>query len=188
MTQAATLPAPTRLSLEEYLSTTFRPDKEFVRGELKEKPVVAPVHGTTQSLLSLWFGLRDEEWNIHCMVETRTQVTRDDVRLPDVAITPDGPLPRKVLLDPPLIAIEVLSESDTFIELAARATDYAAMGTQNIWLIDPETNKVWIFVRGSWQKATEPRLAVENSPVYLDLEWLWRKLDRTRGTSATASE
>ena len=182
MAQTATLTTPTQLSLEEYLSTTFRPDREFVRGELKEKPVVAPVHGTTQSLLSLWFGLRDEEWHIHCMVEVRTQVTRDDVRLPDVAITPDGPLPKKVLLDPPLIAIEVLSASDTFIELAARADDYAAMGTQNIWLIDPETSSAWMFVRGSWQRSTEPRLSVENSPIYLDLAWLWRKLERARGS------
>ena len=173
----------TLLSLEEYLSTSFHPDKEFIRGELKEKPVVAPVHGTTQSLLSLWFGLHDEEWHIHCMVEARTQVTRDEVRLPDVAITVDGALPKKVLLEPPLIAIEVLSASDTFVELEARAMDYAAMGTLNIWLIDPETSSAWVFAQGSWQKATGPRLSIENSPIHLDLAWLWRKLARARGTA-----
>ncbi len=188
MTHTASLLTPVRMSVEEYLSTSFRPDMELVGGELKEKPVVAPVHGTTQSLLSLWFGLHDEEWQIHCMVETRTQVTGDNVRLPDVAITIDGPLPKKVLLDPPLIAIEVLSASDTFVELEERAAEYASMGTRNIWLIDPETSRAWVFAQGSWQKSAEPRLSVEDSPVYLDLEWLWRKLERARGAGPVPSK
>ena len=188
MTHTASLLTPVRMSIEEYLSTSFRPDMELVGGELKQKPVVAPVHGTIQSLLSLWLGLRDEEWHIHCMVETRTQVTQDDVRLPDVAITVDGPLPKKVLSVPPLIAIEVLSASDTFIEMGKRADDFASTGTQNIWLIDPETNAAWVFVRGSWQKSADSRLCVENSPVYLDLDWLWRKLDRARGVAAVSSK
>ena len=188
MTHTASLLTPIRMSVEEYLSTSFRPDRELVGGELKEKPVVAPVHGRTQILIGAWFERHEEEWKIQGMVEVRTQVTGDNVRLPDVAITVDGPLPRKVLLDPPLIAIEVLSATDTFIELEARAIDYASMGTRNIWLIDPETNAAWVFVQGSWQKWIDSRLSVENSPVYLDLAWLWRKLERARGVAAGPSK
>ncbi len=188
MTRTATLSAPIRMSVEEYLSTSFRPDVELVGGELKEKPVVAPVHGRAQLLIGAWFERHEDEWKIQGMVEVRTQVTGDNVRLPDVAITMDGPLPRKVLVEPPLIAIEVLSATDTFIEMGERADDFASMGTQNIWLIDPETNAAWVFVQGSWQKWSESRLSVQNSPVYLDLNWLWKKLDRARGVAAVPSK
>ncbi len=65
-----------------------------------------------------------------------------------------------------------------FADLQARAADLAVMGVRHIWLISPEMKAAWMFDNGSWLKCTEPRLSIQDSPIHLDLEWLWRKLDR----------
>ncbi len=166
----------TAVTLEHYLATSYRPDVEFIGGELKEKPLVSPAHGRVQSLLVIWFGQHEENWHVQTLVEVRTQVSKHAVRLPDVSVLAAGPLPRKALVEPPLLAIEVLSESDSYSDLKSRALDLAAMGIGNIWLIDPDGKTAERWVGGAWQPVSGTRVSIAGSPVYLDLAWLWTKL------------
>ena len=166
----------TGVTLEEYLSTSYHPDVEFLDGELKERALVSPAHGRVQSLLALWFGQHEDAWGIQTLVEARTQVSERAVRLPDVTVMAAGPLPRRVLVDPSLIAIEVLSETDSYADLKKRALDLHGMGIQNVWLIDPEARTAERWEKGSWQLTQAPVLQVFGSPIYLDLAWLWTKL------------
>jgi Uma2 family endonuclease len=76
----------TGISLEEYLQTSYRPDREYIDGTLKEKPVVPFVHGRVQMLLGVWFWQHQDEWHTQCAVETRTQVSTAKVRLPDIVV------------------------------------------------------------------------------------------------------
>ncbi len=162
------------VSVEEYLNAEYRPDLELVDGYLREKPVVSPAHGRVQFLIGLWFGIHEADWSIQGMVEVRTRVTRNNFRLPDVAITAAGPLPHKALTEAPLIAIEVLSESDTYADLRDRAEDFQTMGVRNIWLIDPAKRTAEVWTDGNW-RLTKALQAID-SPMYLDLAWLWKKL------------
>lgn len=93
-------PSATALTLESYLSTRYIPDVEFLDGQLRAKPVVGPVHGRVQMLLGQWFGNHRQEWKIQIVAETRTQVSLRQVRLPDAAVLPAGPLPDKMLTEP----------------------------------------------------------------------------------------
>ena len=172
--RAAAVPEKRHVSVEEYLDTEYRPDVELVDGCLKEKPAVSPAHGRVQVLIGLWFGFHEDEWGIQGMVEVRTRVTRNNFRLPDIAISAAGPLPRKALTEPPLIVIEVLSESDTYTDLRRRAQDLHAMGVPNIWLIDPEQRTAEVWTDGNWHLSDNLRAV--DSPMYLDLGWLWKKL------------
>ena len=78
--------------------------------------------------------------------------------------------------EPPLIAIEILSEDDRFSDLQARARALSTMGVRNVWLIDPEqrTAAVW-DENGAWTPT--PKLLVPETPVHLDLNWLWIQID-----------
>lgn len=66
--------------------------------------------------------------------------------VPDVAVLPDvfpsgEPLPRACRLDvdlPPLLVLEVLSESTWRADLGPKLDAYAAMGIAEYWLYDPE--------------------------------------------------
>ena len=155
------------ISLDQYLNTSYRPDRELIDGELKEKAVTAPIHGKTQARIMQWFLNHEEECGVQAYAEPRTKVTASNVRLPDAVITYAGPVPPKALVDAPLIAIEVRSETDKAADLRARARDLYKMGVRNVWLLVPEDREEW--------ERTE-RLQAVDTPIFLDLAWLWRKI------------
>ncbi len=166
-----------KVSLQEYLNTSYRPDVEYIDGELKEKSVVTPAHGKTQTLLGVWFWQRRKEWGIWAAVETRTQVDADRVRLPDFIVMIRTNREQAALTEPPLIAIEVLSPSDSYKELKLRAADLKSMGVHNVWLLDPEARTGEVWRDGSWHREPGTRLEAVDSPMFLDLDWLWQQLD-----------
>ena len=166
-----------RVSMEEYLRTSYRPDVEYINGELKGKSLVTPAHGKAQTLLGVWFWQHRHEWGIWAAVEARTQVDPDRVRLPDFVVVVRTNREKAALTQPPLAAIEVLSPTDSYKDLKARATDLASMGVQNVWLIDPEARTGEIWSVGEWQLSKTTQLRAVESPIFLDLEWLWEQMD-----------
>ena len=167
----------TKVSVQQYLNTSYRPDVEYIDGELKEKPAVGFAHGEAQGLIFAWFLERYQEWNIRCAVETRTRVSAEHVRLPDVVVIAAGDRRKGALERPPLIAIEVLSARDTYQDLKLRAADLEVMGVRNVWLVDGDARTAEVWREGTWQLRREAKLYAVDSPVYLDLDWLWKRLD-----------
>ena len=168
----------TTVTLEQYLSTSYRPDVEYLEGELRARSTVSPLHGRTQMMLGLWFGNHELEWGVQVVAEARTKVRVERVRLPDVAVLTAGQLPEKALVEPPIVTIEVLSETDSYKDLKARALDMEAMGVKNIWLLDPKERTAEVWSNGAWQPAQQDLLYAVDSPVYVDLPWLWSKIGK----------
>ncbi len=162
------------VSIDEYLSKSYRPDVEYIDGVLKERPVVTKAHGRLQSLISIWFGNHEETWPIEVAVEVRTRVSTERVRLPDVVIYKPG-VKTQFLIEPPLIVIEILSPDDSYTETQRLALDYQNMGVQNIWLIDPETRTGKICQGENWIGVR--RFEVPDTPIYMDLDELFARLD-----------
>ncbi len=185
--------ATTKVSIEEYLRTSYRPDVEYIDGELrsrsglpfesKQVPMVQFAHGRLQWLICSWFDRHEELWNITGGVETRIQVSPDRVRLPDVVIDHAGAKP-DILVEPPLIVVEVLSPDDSYAETQRRAADYRDMGIENIWLIDPET-RTGRICKGRDRIAVK-RFTVAGSPIYMDLDELFVRLDKTARPKSSA--
>jgi Uma2 family endonuclease len=167
----------TRVSIDEYLQTSYHPDVEYLDGELKQKPVVTLAHGEVQAFLSVWFYEHRKEWVIRFAVETRTQVDPEHVRLPDFVVVFAGNREKGALTRPPLIAIEVLSPTDSYKDLKRSAADLETMGVRNIWLIDPDARTGEVWERGSWRNGETTRLQAVDSPMFLDLDWLWQQMD-----------
>jgi len=166
----------TLISIDDYLGdSSFNPDVEYIDGALKERPMVFSAHGWIQSLLSGWFFSHEEEWGIRVGVEIRTRVSTSRVRLPDVIVDMARPWP-PVLTEPPLIVIEVLSPHDSYAETQRLASDYQAMGIPNIWLIDPETRTGRVCRGVVWEETR--RFTVDGTPIHLELDWLFGRLDR----------
>ncbi len=46
---------PTQISITEYLNTSYRPDREYVDGEVRERNVGKWEHARVQALLAAWF-------------------------------------------------------------------------------------------------------------------------------------
>jgi hypothetical protein len=58
----ATTSAP--ISLDEYLSTNYCPDREYIDGEVVERNMGKWRHARIQALLTMWFGQHESLWRV----------------------------------------------------------------------------------------------------------------------------
>jgi hypothetical protein len=70
------------ISLEEYLRTSYSPDREYVDGEIMERNLGQGRHAYTQG--KTYVKLSDSLNNLLVLPEQRIQVTATRVRVPDV--------------------------------------------------------------------------------------------------------
>ena len=163
----------THIPLSEYLRTSFRPDREYVDGELRERNVGRFEHARIQALLTIWFGIHEREWGIIVITEQRIQVAESRVRIPDLTVTMAGPQP-DTLVDPPLLVIEILSPDDSYSDTQERAQDYREMGVETVWIIDPKTRTGRMCTGASWIEAK--RLTVPGTSLFVELDEIFSQI------------
>ena len=96
--------ASTAISMESYLQTSYSPDREYIDGELKEKPGVSSIHGRMQILIGMWFGQHEEDWRLIARAEARTRASVNPFRLPDLVLDSPGYLQEALTHHPKLRA------------------------------------------------------------------------------------
>jgi Uma2 family endonuclease len=172
------------ISLEEYQATSYRPDCEYIDGQVCEKDPGLEEHNMgkfdhsrIQVLLAIWFGKHESLWNVVALTEQRTHVSPTRVRLPDFCLVPPGPQPDETVT-PPLLVVEILSLADSYPQMEARCRDYHQMGVETVWIIDPQTRTARIGHGEIWTETR--RLEVPGTPIYVDLDQLFADLDRSR--------
>ena len=154
----------TRLSLSEYMKTSYTPDREYVDGELRERNVGKWEHARLQALLAIWFGSQEKGWSVKVATEQRVQVSLTRVRIPDVMLVPRGPQP-EVAVDPPVLVVEILSPDDTYTETQSRSADYLKMGVPCVWIIDPTSRTGRQCIGDAWTAADT--LAVPGTKIWV---------------------
>ena len=162
-------------SLDAYLNMSYRPDREYLDGEIVERSMGKWQHARVQALLTIWFGQHESLWRVQTATEWRTRVAETRVRIPDLVLVPTGLQP-DILDEPPILVVEILSPGDTYADTQMRARDYLLMGVKTIWIIDPETRSGRVCTGASWTQ-TE-RLEVHGTPIYAELEPLFAALDQ----------
>ena len=152
------------ISRSHYMHTSFRPDREYIDGELRERNVGLYPHGRTMALLGVWFASHEEEWGVMTALSLRVQVSPTRVRVPDVVLSTN-------VDTPPVLVVEVIDPKDTYSDIQQRITEYRGFGVGVVWLIDPATRT------GRWcvGKAcpTAERLEVPGTPIWVDLSTLF---------------
>jgi len=139
------MPATTALiSIEEYLTTMYRPDCDYVDGEVQERNLGEWDHGRLQIRLGAYLLNREREWNIRVITELRTRVSATRVRIPDICVLNMSHPRQPVLSTPPFLCIEVLSPSDNFVHVQKRIADFHELGVPYTWLIDTESRRAWV--------------------------------------------
>ncbi len=161
------------ISIADYLSTSYRPDCEYIDGEILERKMGKWEHSRVQALLAAWLIQHEQLWDIETATGWRTQVSISRVRIPDVVVVRSGSQP-DVLVDPPLLVVEILSPDDSYSDTQQRAQDYIRMGVQTIWIIDPESRTARICTGVHWTQTT--RLEVAGTPIYVNTETLFAPL------------
>lgn len=163
------------LPVEEYLRTTYEPDREYLDGELVERHVGEYYHSRLQLLIAALL-LAREDGRFRVFTELRVEVRQRRLyRIPDICVKA---LPHKVtpvLLQPDL-AIEVLSREDEPGDTLTRIGDYLRSGTPTVWIVDPYKRQ--LFIADSSGVRDVPELVAETDLVgRVDFNKLFQRLD-----------
>ena len=144
------------VSVSEYLSTSYRPDCDYVDGVVLERNLGEYDHARLQGEVFAYFHARRKEWGLRVVPEQRVQVSPTRFRVPDVCAVLGEPA-EQIFKTPPFICIEILSPDDRFSEMRQRVEDYLAFGVPYVWILDPATRQAWRCTPGGTQGVTELR-------------------------------
>jgi Uma2 family endonuclease len=162
--------------LEHYLRTTFRPDCDYVDGEIVERNVGEQEHALLQSLLATALNERRREWGCTALTEQRMRVFEGQYRIPDLClIASDAPFER-ILTRPPLVCVEILSAEDRWARMTERFEDFRRMGVPALWAIDPQEGKAWVWLKENPEWQDTLTLYAPGTPVRIDLAPVFAEL------------
>ena len=164
------------LSIDEYLATTYRPDCDYIDGELQERTLGKFNHSNLQRALILYFGPRERPWNVRALPEQRLRVSTTRVRIPDICLLSRNQPIEDVITQPPLVCIEILSDGDTLRSTRPRLDDYRDFSVSHIWIFDPIKLEVWTYDGAEFELAPEV-LAVVGTAIEIPLAELFSYLD-----------
>jgi len=160
----------TAITIEEYLKTAYRPDCDYVDGEVQERNLGEYDHARLQLAIAAYFFIRRKEWGISVVPEQRVQVSPTRFRIPDVCVVLGEPK-EQIFRTPPFICVEILSSEDRLSRVTERLDDYVEFGVPYIFLLDPESRKAWRYTKGTL--AGVPQLRTENPEMVVPLEELF---------------
>jgi Uma2 family endonuclease len=136
------------LTVEEYLRTTFRPDVDYVDGQIEERNLGEFDHSTLQYQLARYFDDHRHEWKLRFAIETRVQTGARRFRVPDVCVMDAAGPKEQIIRSAPMLCIEILSPEDTLRKMLLRVGDYFAMGVPWVWIFDPSERVVVVCEAG----------------------------------------
>ena len=119
----------TIVALEEYLTTAYEPDCDFVEGCLEERNVGEWAHSLLQANIAAFFVARYGLKGIRVLTELRIRVSAGRVRIPDLCVFLKDQYER-VPSTPPFLCIEILSPEDRMSRIEVRINDYLTMGVR----------------------------------------------------------
>jgi Uma2 family endonuclease len=161
------VPSRTSISVEEYLRTSYRPDCDFVDGEVIERNLGEWDHSRLQARLLVYLARYEKDGYI-AVPEQRVQVKPKRFRVPDICVVLGEP-GEKVLTKPPFLCIEILSPDNRLDGVVARMQDYLQMGVPHLWILDPETKQAYTFTAQGLREIDHRVLATTHPQIELPL-------------------
>lgn len=157
----ATLNPPTKqkMTVDEFLDFCDRPENanstfELIRGEVFPVPNPALLHGVVCNNIATELTLyaRKQRKGFVATNDSGVVVERD----PDSIIGPDVAYyehfekyrdvrPKKPAESPPVLAVEVLSPSDSFRQMSNKIKMYLDGGVKVVWLVDSDEETISVY-------------------------------------------
>lgn len=164
------MPAGTLVPVEEYLATTYRPDRDYIDGELLERNVGEQDHGWLQLEIGFWLRLHAKELGIRPLTEVRLQIEPTRFRIPDLIVLPDDAPFEPIVRQAPLLCVEILSKDDSMKSIMRRIQDYLRVGVPTCWVLDPD-RLAWVATASGLQDVKDGILRAGN--IALPLSDIW---------------
>jgi Uma2 family endonuclease len=163
------------IALDDYLSTVYDSDFEYVDGELVDRNIGDSDHSAPQGIISVLFYDLRKELGIRVFLSLRVQVNATRCLIPDICVTTQK-VRGRILREPPFLCIEVLSPEDRASRIELKIDDYLAFGVRYVWLIDPRRKKAWSYTAGGKRESSavlttsEPALTLKLDEIFAALD------------------
>jgi Uma2 family endonuclease len=158
------------VSEQQYLSTVYRPECDYIDGRLTDRNVGEYEHSSVMSTVMYLLHISDTERGWFVLPACRTEVAPGRYRCPDVQVVSRLPKIDEIVRRPPLLVVEVISRHDTWQRLRTVFEDWLAMGVEHVWAFEPEVSTAYrVDVNGMW-RAREAELLVPGTPFRLVLD------------------
>ncbi|MBM3753273.1 MAG: Uma2 family endonuclease [Acidobacteria bacterium] len=167
----------TQIAIEEYLRTSYRPDREYIDGEVRERNLGEQPHSLLQLRIAARFLRMDPGLRLIPYVEWRVQVSMSRFRVPDICVVRGKRPPSRILEIAPYILIEVLSPEDSWSDMAERIEDYTRFGIENIWVVDPVRRRAWRISGATREEAVDLNLTTVDCEITLPLSEVFAEID-----------
>jgi Uma2 family endonuclease len=166
------------ISIEEYLSSDYEPDVDYVDGRIEERNMGETDHSKLQGQLYFLLRLSAEKWHLLALPEARVQVALTRFRVPDVCVVREEDADNPLITEAPLLCLEVLSPGQSLSAIRKRAQDFFNMGVPEVWVFDPPTQTVHVCLPDSMTAQKDGVLRLDGTPVELSLAEVFKALKR----------
>jgi Uma2 family endonuclease len=161
--------AATLVSVEEYLSTSYSPDREYIDGRIVERNLGEKTHSSIQANLIMYLGPLREALGIKIYPGQRVQVSPTRFRIPDVTVVKASQFQGEIFTSPPHLCIEVLSKDDTMVYIQEKIDDYLRFGVPYIWIINPRLRKGYVATEAGIVEARSGILQTSDPDIQVPL-------------------
>jgi Uma2 family endonuclease len=169
--------APVYVPREEYLNTTYRPDRDWINGETREHTIGEQQHAMVQVFLAFFFKLKALDWNIRVLTEQRVQTSSSNYRIPDVCVVRRATPMEPIVVTPPLLCIEILSREDRMSDIQERVEDYLSMGVQVVWVVDPQRRRAYETLPNGAMQPVPSELTLAGTEIRIPVADIFAELD-----------
>jgi Uma2 family endonuclease len=163
--------------ISEYVHTVYRPDCDYVDGEVQERNLGELDHSDLQGSLLQLLAKEESRRFVRANAELRVQVSATRYRVPDVCVRAVTAPREQILRTPPLLCIEILSPEDRISRVRERVSDFLKMGVREVWLVDPASRSVSVCVGQTSTEYASGELAVPTTPVRIRVEDIFAVLN-----------
>ncbi len=152
-------------------------DRELIRGELRERPMTmrnhrhAGIEARIAMVLGLWLDTQPEPRGKIVSGEAGFRLRRNpdtfvgiDVAYASADLLANTPCDAAYLEGPPVLAVEILSPSDTEESVNEKVQAYLDSGVPLVWLVDPVLRTVMVLRPGAEPELFNVRQEITDEP------------------------
>jgi len=177
MQRGVRMATPVLVPVSEYLSTTYRPDVDYIDGELQERNLGEQPHAHVQGIIYAIFRENRKVWGIRPLPEQRLQISSSRYRIPDICVVRNTDGKDRIINFTPLLCVEVLSSEDRMSRVQERVNDYASIGVKTTWVIDPWKRVGYHATENGFVQPDDGVLRLEGTPIEVSLAEVFAELD-----------
>ena len=153
------------LSIEAYLRTSYRPDREFVDGQVLERNWGEKTHSAAHAKVIGYLAARSAHYGIKVFPGVRIRVGATRIRVPDVTVIKRSQFQGEIFENPLHLCVEILSKNDTMVYMQEKIDDYLGFGVPYIWIINPRLRKGYVATKTGMVEAESGVLATSDPEI-----------------------